>query len=275
MPPRPRRLPSTVPNAPFARRAGTRSWSRARRCATMSTYHCASAALRRAVEARLDEAAPESLARGGTRGWWREAVSFGVGAALAAMLVLVVRPMGDDSLVAAVVDDHVRSLQPGHLADVISTDQHTVKPWFDGKLDFAPPVKDSRGRGLPAHRRPARLSWRPRRRGALLPARQASDQPADLARTRRAGRACERRAQRLSRHPLECGRHVALGRLRPRARSARGIRPRLEARAIEAEPIGSTPVTLPRSGFFPVAPRRSRRSSMASPRSRDRPPRAT
>ncbi|HEV2188381.1 MAG TPA: zf-HC2 domain-containing protein [Stellaceae bacterium] len=106
--------------------------------------------VRARVMARLRQAEPRPVATPTRRRWvWPSVGGFGLGAACAAALAfLLVLPQRDD-LASQLVAGHIRALQPGHLEDVVSTDQHTVKPWFDGRLDFAPPVRDFATDGFP------------------------------------------------------------------------------------------------------------------------------
>jgi anti-sigma factor RsiW len=104
------------------------------------------------IEAAVRRAAQEE-ARSQGSGWFE---SLWLGAfrwvpAVAALLIVSVgaflvmnslRSSHQQLIASAVLAGHIRSLQPGHLIDVPSSDRHTVKPWFQGKLDFSPPVPD-------------------------------------------------------------------------------------------------------------------------------------
>jgi len=135
-------------------------------------YHRASPALRMRVLAALDAApadgAAAALPRGtpGAAGWWRwwqplrRHFAWGP-AANAAMAAVTVAALGigmaqyalrdaaEPTVAREVVSSHVRALLSGHAIDVASSDRHTVKPWFNGRLDYAPPVRDLAAQGFP------------------------------------------------------------------------------------------------------------------------------
>jgi len=91
----------------------------------------------------------ESLRFGSFR-WVPAMAAFAIVTTIGAFIVMnSLRSSHQQLIASAVLAGHVRSLQANHLVDVPSSDRHTVKPWFQGRLDFSPPVPDLSEMGWP------------------------------------------------------------------------------------------------------------------------------
>jgi anti-sigma factor RsiW len=126
---------------------------------TSDLYHRAPADLRRLVQASIHQNSRQNNRqnnRAETKFRWPSWQWLSAGASLAAVATVLLlltpmwtRPGAEDALTTEAVSAHVRSMMADHLVDVPSSDRHTVKPWFNGKLNFSAPVTDLTEYGFP------------------------------------------------------------------------------------------------------------------------------
>jgi anti-sigma factor RsiW len=106
----------------------------------------APASLLSSNERRLPKPQPAVSRRAALKG-------FALGGAMSALAaatvgVVIFRQDDENRIIGEAISAHLRSLQADHLTDVLSTDRHTVKPWFNGRIELAPPVVDLTGQGF-------------------------------------------------------------------------------------------------------------------------------
>jgi anti-sigma factor RsiW len=118
---------------------------------TGSLYFKAPADLHKRIQRSVREATRTETPSGWFSPWWiKTAAPLAAAALLLLLLIPTLKgPSSDELLTQDIVASHIRSLMADHLADVPSSDEHTVKPWFNGKLDFSPPVSDLAKEGFP------------------------------------------------------------------------------------------------------------------------------
>jgi len=146
-----------LPNCPKCQKELEAARAAGRAVAQPAVYYPSSSELRdrlkRAIRSEIKQTETPPAHPGFLSTWWKRPMAF---SGLAAAILLIVSSLifflparASRGQIDELVGSHVRSLEENHLMDVASTDQHTVKPWFAGKLEFSPPVIDLSAEGFP------------------------------------------------------------------------------------------------------------------------------